>query len=74
MGCPISKKMKEPQIREMLKIPCTTYNNTKMASKKRGKMGGGERNSKFSTVAEGMGAERPRKKGKRYLNYMPSKS
>jgi len=44
MGCPISKKiekmtskvakMKETQIMETMKMPCITYNNTKIATKK----------------------------------------
>jgi len=46
MGCLISKKSenldvksqkkKETQIRETVKMPCTIYNNTKTASKKKG--------------------------------------
>jgi len=35
--------MKEPQIRETMKMPCTTYNNKKIASKKKEKMGGKKR-------------------------------
>jgi len=32
-----SQKLKGTQIREMMKILCTTYSNKKMASKKKGK-------------------------------------
>ena len=32
-----SQKKKETQIRETVKMPCTIYNNTKTASKKKGK-------------------------------------
>jgi len=35
-----SQKIKETQIRETMRMPCNKHNNTKIASQKRGKMGG----------------------------------
>jgi len=61
LRCKVAKK-KETQIRETVKMPCTIYNNTKTASKKKG-----ENEGKYK------GCPISKKSGKKTQNDVPQK-
>ena len=61
MGCKVAKNERTPNQRDD-EDTLHYIQQHKNGIQKKGENEGEKRNSKFSTVAEGMGAERPRKK------------